>query len=636
MDQALQGRPEISGILDIADAWENIMQTRSRIRNPQVRNLHADMLDQLHERKDALITSRQEDIVSFTSAELVRVHSIVQTAETIGDINRLLGNSARNFLRSVQLVQNADQAASLVGQYGKTIAERTLTIRVSERTALPDIRTQARLLLESIGEVTSALSATTFETYPLVTAVQTLAKLLPEPQAADILSRLETYRFQASVDGTSSIALGFTYNASGDLLVAGRTFPVRAAQSLAIPELRRVGLTNQLVFVDGRGNEYIPGQAGGGVYLAGRTIDDLDVRAAIERFALDAQEALTQRVENAIPNGSRLVPYHEEVLGQIIDGLAMQRKLGSLVVLEGEAGTGKNVLISMFATAANLPLTVIPCDRSKTLEDLTYSFSYQASTGTLRLPSLLIDALQRPGIVALDEFNALEPGVVKAFNSAFDGRRSLTIVDGDIKRTITIHPECSILALINPLQYRGTQRFSAEFSDRTIPVTMPYPPFEIQHGRDKPTYRHDEVLLNAQYIPSLADMTPEDIGIAWNYLKNELRYNGGDVILAANPGSREALERMYDLLRVAKAVRDSYEAYQLRKASEPISQPFTLRRIAHIVAAMELRQTSIEAAVDEFYIPLLPVEQRAFVRKIVELTLHPERAEQERRRSRGY
>ena len=95
-----------------------------------------------------------------------------------------------------------------------------------------------------------------------------------------------------------------------------------------------------------------------------------------------------------------------------------------ILILQGEAGTGKNVIADMFGNLTNREIITIACNENTTKEDMQFEFQYDPGRGTYKLPSKLVEALQTPGsVIVFDEINALKPGIAKLLNSLFDYRR---------------------------------------------------------------------------------------------------------------------------------------------------------------------------------------------------------------------
>jgi MoxR-like ATPase len=93
------------------------------------------------------------------------------------------------------------------------------------------------------------------------------------------------------------------------------------------------------------------------------------------------------------------------------------------MVIESEAGTGKNFKIDILGHLTNREVFDISCNAHMEKEDLLFSQEINTD-GTYRQPSELIRGIQTPGaLILLDEVNTLKPGVAKLLNPLLDGRR---------------------------------------------------------------------------------------------------------------------------------------------------------------------------------------------------------------------
>ncbi|HID66519.1 MAG TPA: ATPase, partial [Aquificaceae bacterium] len=104
-----------------------------------------------------------------------------------------------------------------------------------------------------------------------------------------------------------------------------------------------------------------------------------------------------------------------------------------ILILEGDAGVGKNFLVEVFSALTNRPLFIIPCNSKMEKEDITFVYEFDPKRGTKRVYSDLVKALKTPGaVVYLDEINTLPASLVKIFNPLFDYRRYLVLSYGEV------------------------------------------------------------------------------------------------------------------------------------------------------------------------------------------------------------
>ncbi len=166
------------------------------------------------------------------------------------------------------------------------------------------------------------------------------------------------------------------------------------------------------------------------------------------------------------------------------------------VIVESEAGTGKNFKMDILAHLTNREIFHISCNGSMEKEDILFSPEI-SNEGTFRQKSELIKGLQTPGaIILLDEINTLRPSVAKLLNPLLAGQRYIN--DPQLGRFYA-HPSVVIVGLMNPRYYLGTSDLAPEFADRARFMNDEYaPPMEEWYMISK--YMDD----------SIAQMTTEE------------------------------------------------------------------------------------------------------------------------------
>ena len=82
-----------------------------------------------------------------------------------------------------------------------------------------------------------------------------------------------------------------------------------------------------------------------------------------------------------------------------------------LLNLKGHAGTGKDVLVKMFANRTNRPYFAIDCSKWTTEFELSEDVVLEAEDGaskTVKVPSVVLNAITTPGAVMyFNEINAM-------------------------------------------------------------------------------------------------------------------------------------------------------------------------------------------------------------------------------------
>jgi hypothetical protein len=155
------------------------------------------------------------------------------------------------------------------------------------------------------------------------------------------------------------------------------------------------------------------------------------------------------------------------------------------ILLIGEAGSGKTYSIQQYAAKKGLPFLRVACDDSVALKDLLGRKEIKQGTTFFKF-GLLLEFLQKPGVILFDEFNALPGGKLfflhEILDKLTDGRR-VFIKEAD--SVITLDKECRIFLACNPnsAKYSGTNKTNVALVDRTLVL-----PFEAFTPADVPAF----------------------------------------------------------------------------------------------------------------------------------------------------
>lgn len=286
--------------------------------------------------------------------------------------------------------------------------------------------------------------------------------------------------------------------------------------------------------------------------------------------------------------------------------MAQRRNQEGITILEGEAGTGKNVLIDMFAHHTNREIFIFSCNAKTDKEDLTRFYDYDPVRGTYRLNSMLVDAIQTPGaILVLDEINTLPPEVAKMLNNLLDYNRKLNLTEGGKfgkKGGIKADKEVLLAGTMNPQNYAGVQKLSPELVSRSRVVRVDYPELKDEDGN----VALDEVLIYRKYIPTLNKFTRQQFTDMWNAVVNNGEREPVDALL--DRYTEETLRDLKILVVTANKFRKAYMDYKLGKEMEEMDFVFSLREGCNI--AQEYAQGSeMKEAVREVVLPKIWDEQ---------------------------
>ncbi|MCS7084414.1 MAG: AAA family ATPase, partial [Aquificaceae bacterium] len=236
-----------------------------------------------------------------------------------------------------------------------------------------------------------------------------------------------------------------------------------------------------------------------------------------------------------------------------------------VIILEGDAGVGKNFLIEVFCYLTNRPLFIIPCSGKMEREDITFLYEFDPKRGTRRVYSELIRALSTKGaVIYFDEINTLAHSVIKMFNPLFDYRRSISLSTGEV---FYAHPEVILTGGMNPQNYLGVSELPQDVKSRADIMFVDYPPFESDG-----LYIPDEAMIMRLNVPELMNLKNEEFVKLWHSRINNIN-------LGSN-FTKEQENRVYELfaiLKVASALRKAHRAYQSQQSEEPVQVIFSIR-----------------------------------------------------------
>jgi len=304
-------------------------------------------------------------------------------------------------------------------------------------------------------------------------------------------------------------------------------------------------------------------------------------------------------------------PWFVQNLERFVSLIKDQLSFGEgILILEGDAGVGKNFLVEVFSALTNRPLYIVPCHSKMEKEDLTFTYEFDPKRGTKRVFSELVKALQTPGaVIYIDEINTLPPSLVKLFNPLFDYRRYLTLPTGEV---IKARSDVILVGGMNPQHYLGVSELPQDVKSRADVMFVDYPPFEDQRGFFYP----DEAIILKDYLSSLSDINSEDFTYLWYAVVNGVETEKG--LELKTPKREQQIWLIFELLKIANAIRKAYRDYQSQKSEEPVEFVFSIRDTIRCARRLE-RYGSAKAVVIDTILPKVssPLE-REIIRNIVE------------------
>jgi MoxR-like ATPase len=350
------------------------------------------------------------------------------------------------------------------------------------------------------------------------------------------------------------------------------------------------------------------------VLRAMRHLNSLAVHESCETLERDPYFVETPHVVETMEKFTRLVNRQRE------------RQQG-VVILEGDAGTGKNKIVDHLAYLTKRPIYRFTCSAGKDEQDLKYLLEYDSKKGTYRIKSTVVEALETPGaILEFDEINTLKPEVAKILNSLFDHDRALFL--GEDRTSVKAAEEVVLVGLQNPQHYMGVKPLTETIKSRARIMEVPYPPFEKEKAspNEQVQYRSDEALIIRQYIPELKDLDQKEFQILWDSVVNKKEDPRAPELLTS--ARKERVEDVKEVVEMANKIREAYRAYHEGKSDEPIKFVFSLREsvecafeLPHIELTAEEKKkgmTRAKKAVQEVILPKIPLgEERTYLQSLV-------------------
>lgn len=282
-----------------------------------------------------------------------------------------------------------------------------------------------------------------------------------------------------------------------------------------------------------------------------------------------------------------------------------------IIIVESEAGTGKDVELEIWCHLTNRELITIPCNSKSEVEDLTMEPFIDPVNGSGYRDSKLVESITRPyAVIAFDEPNTWPEGVAHLTNSLFDGRRRLVLKDG---RVIPVHPTVIFVGHVNPQYYLGVKAIPEVTKDRATILSRDYPPF---NDAAENKYFPYEAEMLARKITCLREMPQEDFYKLWDFSVNNERANGGELLV--NPARANAIQGIFSILQIANTLREDYRNFRSTNSSSLVTHPFSLRSSISSASWFE-RLDDVHEAVKKVFIPKLhDLQSREAVSRLID------------------
>lgn len=364
------------------------------------------------------------------------------------------------------------------------------------------------------------------------------------------------------------------------------------------------------------------------------------------KFAADSHVLLLSRVdklrkapETEFANGSGYVPEWrsewtaDKTTEGYLEKMAKMSKMQldlqeGLLNLKGHAGTGKDVLVQMFANRTNRPYFTIDCSKWTTEFELSEDVVLEAEDGaskTVKVPSVVLNAITTPGAVMyFNEINAMPEQAQIFLHGLMDFKRRLTLKT-DSGKTVKALDSVLLIGSMNP-GYPGT--FNPQFAtkSRMVELEINYPDLYREKEPNDPNPNFpisaDEALRVARQVDSLADFTYEanpqhnEFVHIWDKHINGIQNGAPDLTQV----QKFDLEAILTMVEFAKKLREGFilKFEKVRASSIPrgtllVDQPITGRemgRMAYFLSKMSPEEKAIakpeaviRSLIEEFFLP---------------------------------
>lgn len=587
-------------------------------------------LDKELERLGALVGEAHARVQGEVEAELERKLTAIR--EDVGAVGSLpeLGlvqgeKAAVEFSELVSVVRDQKVRRSWMEKYRGVIADRrNELLREIEREdeqrravitqsleECSEILDEVRQGIEAITERAELLAYQ--GNNPLINKYRTKLGTLPDEMRkveSEKLTRLiETKSRSLAARAVGSSAVGGSGN---EAIFGSESFPIYKTPTLIwkaeVMPLNQGSSKGMLVYRSNLGRVYLPP-----VDPVPVDLQSPDTASAIKNTKDQAAAyfaAAKRRVPEFQPHwvvNEYHTPYLEKLARLFRKQLEKQR---GVVILEGEAGTGKNVLLDLFGHFTDREVYIISCNAQAEKDDFTTAIGFDPQRGTFRSDSEFVRKLQTPGtIVVFDEVNSLPTGVAKMFNPLFGESRCLNLSDG---RVVKVDPSVILAGAMNPQHYLGVKPLSPEIKTRARFVPVDYPPEKI--GKGKSAYYEAEMM--SKQVESLRDLSHDEFVGLWELVVNEDAVNGNNKI--ATPERVKAVKGLQQVVKSANRVREAHDAFRSGKSTEPVTLVFSLRESAEIASELDKHQSPKAAIKDVVLAKVADRDERSQVEMIIE------------------
>ncbi len=638
--KSLDAVQSVGDTIGLDEQFARLLELRQKtdITDPNIRRSIEQQLRTIQTRKEAIVGQYQGELLTAINDSLPAIEQLIKETGSSQEL-AMFGSGVEAQQFEMMLANVRDP------QVRRELRDRLNAIRTEQRTGLEargrQLEDEQRLrwaqtveeakedlasLQDQIAQLADVREIDRFGRNPLVTAWRAKIFALPQELREIEEKKLEVIMGSRKKDIQHRRELG-AVGEVGELKFGDTSFPVykeppRIWQPRLLPIKGALPGYADLAFEDEQGRVWHPDPEHRTVVIADMNYEQT-VRM-VERYRKEAEEHF-RGLKRDVPDYDehwKITDSKMAELGQIAESFNLQlENHGGITILEGEAGTGKNVDIDMIANLSNREVVTIACNERTEKEDLTYEFYYDPVKGTYKLPSRLVEALKKPGtIILFDEINTVKPGIVKMLNPLFDYRRKIVVNEGGVEHEIRADPTVILAGTMNPQDYSGVDRLAETILSRADIIEVDYPPFEVPVG-GRTRYRSDEAEMLYSYMHGLNGLQQREFKLVWDAVINRDTSNGADIYLQGTPGLERDTRRLYDAIRVADRLRRMYKAYQVGESNEPMDFTTSIREMVNIALRMN-HNADVKQVVKRVILPKIgDRRQRVMVEQTINTVL---------------
>ena len=583
----------VEEMLELFSAMAKIDKTRASMTfiDSNKRKSSNELLDSARERVDIVLREHDPRIVAEVDDRLRKATAVIEDTRSLEELAVIgMDENYKRLDRIIRLLLKGDLQAKTKNSLEDALHDRRVHFEGmlreqidAENAFRTEIYEKTALLLPLILSSLPA-SVTNDETLsawmgksPLIRQYNELADRLEEKEGNSLKTQLSGV-MQAQFHTKPQMETRVVQQGE-EYIIDDVKFPVYRAPATTVTahvqSFSRGDRKGQLYFMDSLRRKFFPA-----IEDVPLQTDHPETAKAIISHTADAVKHL-QGLPREVPEHKphwKMTPYIKGIMKKVMFRASQQmRRKQGFIILEGDAGTGKNVVVDIFAHHTNMEVFKFSCNANTDKQDMTFAFEVDEH-GTYKVSSDLVEKLQTPGcIILLDELNTLPTGVSKMLNPLGDEDRSLNIPGiGKVR----VHPDNLIFATQNTQNYLGVKPLPQELIGRSVKIEVDYPPLKNADG----TFSYEEAFMMSDELREFQGVSEKDFETMWNYVVNNDLSNGGDRLITQE--LKYLIDQMHLVVETADKVRTAYRNFLTNASTDMVTFIFSLRETSNIANDM--------------------------------------------------